>query len=267
MSFWRCPPGRPAGKGGKPGSGRGRRWGRRGHALDGRVAFHMAGDDPFGELGGIIFKHAGHDDLEDVQGDDGLMQGVGQAAGGVGFGAGTGALDGLGGLKGGNVVGEVGDEIGVLADADHGGGEGHGVGGKGVGGIEQGHVAVAVGHEEFAGQVGRAEQGQRMGGAVDAEHVVVDEMAGGGLGHDAAVLLPGAGELRGAERFGLLDGGADEGELLSADAGGRVGGDVFDAKGGGGDEGVVETVFLEVHNNFLLVNGAGRVCADLLPAQ
>jgi hypothetical protein len=75
------------------------------------------------------------------------------------------------------------------------------------------------------------------------------------------VLLPGAGELRGTERFGQLDGGANEGELLSADAGGRVGGGVFDAVGGGGGEGVVETVFLLVRINFR-GQGSRALCAD-----
>ena len=72
---------------------------------------------------------------------------------------------------------------------------------------------------------GRAEQGEGVGGAVDGAQVVVEQVARGGLGHDVAVLLPGAGNLRGAERASLGDGDADEGELLADNAvGGKVGG-------------------------------------------
>ena len=55
--------------------------------------------------------------------------------------------------------------------------------------------------------------------------------ASGDLGEDGAVGLFGAGNLRGSESGGERHDGVNEGELLSAEAGWRKVGGVFDAEG------------------------------------
>ncbi len=51
-------------------------------ARDGRMFFDVAGDGPFGEFCRIGFIFILHDGVENVQGDGGLVGGVGDAAGG-----------------------------------------------------------------------------------------------------------------------------------------------------------------------------------------
>ena len=44
--------------------------------------FHVAGDGPFGEFGGVVFIFVAHDGVHHMQGDGGFVGGVVNAAGG-----------------------------------------------------------------------------------------------------------------------------------------------------------------------------------------
>jgi hypothetical protein len=217
-------------------------------ARDGRVFLDVAGGGPFGKFRGVVFVGVLDDGFQDVEGDGGLMRGIGQAAGGVGLGAEGVAFVADDGFKGGDVRRELGDEGGGEAGADERGGKGGGIGGKGAGGVEQGLVAVAVGHEEFAGEGVVAQQHEGMGGVGDGDHVIVQMKAAGGFAEDGAVDLFGAGDLAGAEVGRGGHGEVDEGELLSAEAGGRVIRGIFDAEGVHGLEGSDEAADLLFHN-------------------
>ena len=87
-----------------------------------------------------------------------------------------------------------------------------------------------------------------MRGVGDAVQIVVEMKAPGNLGQDARVGGFHAGNLRGTERGSLRNGGGDEGEFLSAHAGGRKIGGVFRAEGGGGFEGGGEAGDFVFHN-------------------
>ena len=69
-----------------------------------------------------------------------------------------------------------------------------------------------------------------MGGVGDGNHVVVQMKASGDFGEDCAVGLFAAGNLCGSESCGAGDGGVDECELLSAEAGGWKIRGVFDSE-------------------------------------
>ena len=233
------------------------RGGRRFFGLrDGRVFFHMAGGGPFGEFGGIILVRVPDDGVQHMQGDARLVRGVFQAAGGFDLIAGAGAFGGDGRFKRIGVGLEMGDEIGGQTDADEQRLERHGIGGKGAGAVEQGLVAIAVGHEEFAAELGMAEQDEGMHGVGDAEHVRAQLEAAGDFGEDAAVNLFGAGILRGTERALLRHGGVNEGKLLAAEARERIIGGVFEAIGVSGFEGGEEAGDFVLHNipGFMLVS-------------
>lgn len=131
--------------------------------------FNVAGGCPFGEFGRVVFIDIGHDGFEDVQGNRGFVRGVFQSAGRAGLRAHARALGGNGGFKVRDVRAEVGDKIGVEAEADEWRGEGGRVGLKGAGGIEQGLVAAAAGHEKFSIESRRAEERKGMRGVGDAE--------------------------------------------------------------------------------------------------
>lgn len=217
----------------------------------GGVFFHVAGGGPGGEFGGVVFVGVGHNGFEDVQGHGGFVRGIGQAAGGAGLAGEGGAFGADEAFKGGDVRIEVRDEIGGLAHADEGGGEGEGIGGKGASGIKQGLVAGAVGHEEFAADGGVAEQHEGVRGVDDGEEVIVQMKAAGDFAEDGAVGLLTAGDLAGSEGGGAGDGSVDERELLSTEAGdGKIGG-VGEAKGVHGFEGGYEAVDFLFHNIFL----------------
>ena len=224
-----------------------RRSRRRFHARDGRVFFDVAGGRPFGKFRRIVFVDVGHDGFEDVQGNRGFVRGVFQSAGGPGLRAHARALGGDGGFKIGDVRAELREKIRVKAERDELRGEGGGIGLKGTGGIEQRLIAAAAGHEEFSIESRRAEERERVRGVGDAVQVVAEVEAAGDLGHDAAVRRVRAGDLRGSERGGLRHGGVDEGELLSAHAGGHKVGGVGDAKGVHVFEGCGEAGDLVVH--------------------
>jgi hypothetical protein len=90
-----------------------------------------------------------------------------------------------------------------------------------------------------------------MRGVGDAVQIVVEMKAPGNLGQDARVGGFHAGNLRGTERGSLRNGGGDEGEFLSAHAGGRKIGGVFRAEGGGGFEGGGEAGDFVFHKDLL----------------
>lgn len=209
--------------------------------------FHVAGDDPFGEFGGIVFIFVAHDGIHHVQGDGGFVRGVVNAAG-------RATLSGLsrafvldGGFKRGDVRVEVGDEVGVEAETDHRGAERGGIGLESAGGVERVLRAVIARHVEFAVESSGAKQHERVRGVADGEHVIVQQFVGDGLGFDAGFHLAAAGDLRLRQGGGGGHGGGDEGELLSADAGGRKIRGVFLAKDGCGFERSKQTGFVEVH--------------------
>jgi len=197
---------------------------------------NVAGGRPFGEFGRVVFVGVLDDGSQDVQRNGGLVRGVLQSAGGSGLRFPRRAFGGEGAFKRGDVRVEGGDEIGGEAGADELRLKRGGVGGKSAGGIEQGLIAVVVRHEEFSSQPFGAKQHEGMDGVGDANHVVVQMEASGDFGKDGAVGLFAAGNLRGSERGGHRHGGMDEGELLSAQAGRREVGGVFDAKGVNGFE-------------------------------
>ena len=159
--------------------------GRRGRY--GRVFFDVAGDDPFGQFCGFVFVGVRDDGVQHVEGDVGVVDGLANAGGGPGLFtfAGTVGLDG--GFKIGNVRVEVGDECRLEFEFDDLGGERHGVGGEGAGGVEQFLVAVVARHVEFAIEAGGAEQHEAVRGLADVEEVVVKFQAQGGFVQDAAV--------------------------------------------------------------------------------
>ncbi len=160
----------------------------------------------------------------------------------------SGTFRGDGGFKGGDVRAELGEKTGIQSNADELCAEGGGIRLKGARGIEQGLVAIAVRHEKFSRESGVAEQDERMRGVGDGDHVIVQMHAANGFGQDAAVRLFRAGDLSRTERAGGGHGGGDDGELLSAEAGRREIGGVFDAKGGNGFEGRKETRGFLVHD-------------------
>lgn len=213
---------------------------------------HMAGDDPFGEFGGVVLVFVPHDGVQDMQGHDGLVGGVFKAAGRAALRALARALGGDGGFVAGDVRVEAGQKGGVQPHGNERGAERGGIGLEGAGGVEDGLRAVVAGQVEFAVQPGGAQQHEGMGGIVDGEQVVVEQFVGDGLGFDAGLDLAAAGYLRGGECAGLRHGGGDEGELLSAGAGGREVGDVFGAVGGDGFTGGEEAGFVEVHGIYVL---------------
>jgi hypothetical protein len=211
-----------------------------------RVFFHMAGGRPFGKSRRIVFVGVLDDGVEDVQRDGGLMRGIFQAAGRPGLRAQRRALGRDRGFKGGDVRVELRDEGGGQADADELRGEGDGIRGEGAGGVEQRLVAVVVRHEKFSGH-GIAQQRKRMRGVGDGDHVVMQMKAPGDFAKDGAVGLFAAGNLRGSKAGRAGDGSVDEGELLSAQAGGRKIRGVFDAEGVHGFEGSYETADFLFH--------------------
>ena len=215
--------------------------------------FHMAGGGPFGEFGGIVFASVLDDSVQNVQRDGGFVRGVFQSAGGSGLRTGSGAFGGDDGFKGGDVRIEMRDEVGGEAKADEWRGEGGGVGGKGAGGVEQGLVATAAGQEKFSVESGSAEQDEGMDGVGDAHEVVMQMEPAGNFGEHGSVGLLDAGNLRGTESGGEANGGVDEGELLSAKAGDRIIGGVFDAKGVNGFQGGKEAVYFLFHNGCFTV--------------
>jgi len=201
------------------------------------VFYHVAGDDPFGQFRRVVGAGVGHDGVQNVQGDAGIVDGFANAKGGHAFFATTRTLGLDGGFKVANVLVQVGNEGVRQLEADELGLKRHGVGGKGAGGVEQFLVAVMAWHVELAVQSGDAEQDEGMGGLADAEEIVVEFQAQGHLVQNARVGSFAAGNLSRAESGGGSDGGLDEGELLCADAGGGKVRSVFVALGVGGFEG------------------------------
>ena len=210
--------------------------------------FNVAGGRPFGEFGRIVFVDVGHDGFEDVQGNRGFVCRVFQSASRSGLCSNARALGSNRGFKGGDVRAELREKGGGQSEADELRGERRRVGLKGAGGIEQGLVAAAAGHEKFSIESRRAKQHEGMNGGGDAEQIGVQVKSSGDFVHDAAVRRVAAGNLRATERGGLRNGGADEGELLSAHAGGQEIGGVGDAKGVHVFEGGGEAGDLVVHN-------------------
>jgi hypothetical protein len=198
----------------------------------GRMFFHMAGGRPFGKFRGIVFVGVLDDGVQDVQGDGGFVRGVFQSAGRSGLRAHAQTFGGNGGFKIRDVRAEIGEKIRIEAETDELRGERRGIGLKGAGGIEQRLVATAAGQQKFAVESRRAEKCERVRGIGNGDKVVVQVEAGGDFGHDAAVRSVFAGNLLGSERSRLRNGGADEGELLSAHAGGGKIARVFESKGG-----------------------------------
>lgn len=192
----------------------------------------MAGDDPFGEFGGVVFVFVAHDGVRHVQGDGSFVRGVVNATGGTALCELAGAFVLDGGFKRSDVRVEVGDEAGIEAEFNHLGAEHVGVRLEGAGGVEDVLCAVIARQVEFAVESGGAEEHERVGGVADGEQVVVQQFVGGGLGFDAGLQLAAAGDLRGGQAAGRSDSGGDEGELLSTDAGGRKIRGVFLAESG-----------------------------------
>jgi hypothetical protein len=215
----------------------------------------MAGDDPFGEALRVGLVGVLHHGVEDVQGNRSLVRGVGNAAGRAALGGLRRAFGRDGGFKRGDVRAEVRDEIGGQSQADEVGAECGGIGLESAGGIEQGLIAVAVGHEEFAGDGGGAHQHERVRRVDDSNHVVMQMHAPDGFGHDAGMGLFPARNLRGAETAEGGNGSGDDGELLPANARRRKVGGVSEAKGGDVFEGGNQAVGFLFHNlirlNFL----------------
>lgn len=225
-------------------------WCRRGgflYALHGRVFFHVAGDDPFGEALRVVFVGIVHDGVQHVQGDGRLVRGVLDAAGRSALCRQARALGADGGFIPGDVRVELRDEGGRQADADKLRGESGGIRGEGVCGVEHVLCAVIAGHEKFPIESGGAEENEGIRAVGDGLEIIVEQFVGDGLGFDAGFFLAAAGGLSLRQTGGRGHGGADEGELLSADADGRKVRGVFDAKGGGGFEGCEQTFFVEVH--------------------
>ena len=209
--------------------------------------FDVAGGRPGGEFGRIVFVDVGHDGFEDVQGNRGLVRGVFQSAGRPGLCAHARAFGSNRGFKGGDVRAELREKGGGQSEADELRGERRRVGLKGAGGIEQGLVAAAAGHEKFSIESRRAKQREGVRGGGDAEQIVMEVESSGDFCDDAAVRGVMAGDLCATERGGLRDGGVDEGELLSAHAGGQKVCGVGNAKGVHGFEGCGEAGDLVVH--------------------
>ena len=224
--------------------------GEGGGARHGRVFFDVAGDNPFGEFGRVVFVGVGHDGVQHMEGDAGIVNGLAEAGGGSGFFAFASAFALDGGFKGGDVRSEVGDEGGREFEFDQLGGERRGVGDEGAGGVEQFLVAAVARHVQFAVEAGGAEQDEGMCGFADGEEVVMQFQAQGGSVEDAAVGFFASGNLVGSETGGGGDGGFDEGELFAAGAeGGEIGG-VFVAEGVHLFEGGEKIGFTFFHNVF-----------------
>ena len=221
--------------------------GRGGFVWHGRVFFHVAGDDPFGQLGGIVFIFQAHDGVQHLQGHGGAVFAVGQGAGGAALRALAAALGGDGVFKVGDVVAEVGEEVRVQLQPDHGGAVGCGIRLKSAGGVEQGLIAAAAGQMKFAFQPGRAEEHERMGGIGDGQKVSVQLVIGDALGDDAGMVLPAAGDLAGSLAAGAGNQAVDDGELLPTGAGGREIGGVFGAEAIHGFTGGEQMVLMLVH--------------------
>lgn len=84
--------------------------GKGGGARDGRVFFHVAGDDPFGQFLRVVGVGVGDDGVQHMQGDAGVVDGFANAGGGSGLFALARSLALDGGFKVVNVLVEVGNE-------------------------------------------------------------------------------------------------------------------------------------------------------------
>ena len=87
-----------------------------------------------------------------------------------------------------------------------------------------------------------------MCGVGDGNHVVVQMKSSGDFGEDCAVGLFATGNLRCPKSGGAGDGGVDECELLSAEAGGWKIHGVFDAECVNGFEGGYKAADFLFHN-------------------